>query len=135
MVTVPAIDAHVSAIIARLESVGLYVGDHIAPEPLRYPYVVVYMIAGGQADGPVVDVNADAELIWQTMSVGQGPVETRQTGDLVRSTLVGHALTVTGRSVEPCQLLAGSPVVQRDPRFSPVLFDMSDRYRAWSYPA
>jgi len=99
------------------------------------PYIVVYPLAGGTFDGPLGCPDDDASLIWQATCVGATRAQCQLVADQALSALIGHRLSVPGRSVT--RLWADFPDggVIRDDTVQPPLFISVPRFRGESRPA
>jgi hypothetical protein len=100
------------------------VGDHNAPDPLEYPYRVVWSVPGGSVSGPPLGESAaDADLVYQVDSVGLTREQAERLAARTRRTVAGrlpdgsfHAaaeppsgLSVSDRILDGS---AGSPIVE-----------------------
>src|SRR3712207_5058636 len=90
---------HAEAILAALEAAGLTVDDAWAPETSP-PYVVLYMLPGGEVDGTAASPDSDADLRFQLTTVASHPSQARDIADEAAAALDGLTLTVPGRSVD-----------------------------------
>lgn len=132
-------DPHALAIIARLEGVGLTVGDGEAPfdddgERLPPPYVVLYMLPGGEVDGTAATPDSDGDLRFQLTSVGRLAAEARFIADRASAAVQGGPLTVAGRAVQRARPIEASNGVARDDDIQPPLFYVTARFGAWTFP-
>lgn len=92
---------------------GVDAGDHRAPEPIAYPYVILYAVPGGRYTGPpLVAPYSDAWFVYQISSVGERRDQAQRTADTVRNLMVGHDLT-TGALATALNLPAGWRVCAR----------------------
>lgn len=131
----PALRPHTAAVVARLQSAGLTVGNHQRPVGAAYPYVVLYLIGGGVTDGPIAAGDDHGNLLWQVSCFSDGPEGAQWAADVARTALSGHRLTVTGRSLSPLRLSMASGGVTRDDDVAPPVFMAIERYDCRSYPA
>lgn len=127
----PVVRTHTDGVIARLEALGLTVGDAVAPDASP-PYVVVYPIAGGGTSGTLAAPDDDAELIFQVTCVGVSREQAEWLADKALSLLT--SVTVTGRSVPRVSLDSFGGVV-RDDTATPTLWTAFPRFRLYSTPA
>ncbi len=123
---------HTDAVIARLQALGLTVGDAEAPVGAAPPYAVVYPIAGGQTGGVLAAPDDDAELVVQVTCVGTSRKQAEWLEDKAMGLLT--SLSVTGRSV-PRVALDSFGGVFRDDAKSPPLYVAVPRFRIYSTPA
>lgn len=126
---------HALAVIAALEADGLTVGDHIAPGDSDPPYHVLYMLPGGELDGPMTAPEADADFRFQITTVGRLPDEARWHADRAAAALESEPVTVAGRFVCRIRPIEASNGVRRDDDVTPPLFYVVARYGARSFPA
>lgn len=128
---VPSLLHHTNAVIARLETRDLVVGDAKAPD-VDPPYVVVYPLAGGVATGTLGEIHADAELPYQVTCVGLSRKQVEWLVDETRVLLDG--LQVAGRHIPLVRLEDGNPGVQRDDDATPPVFWSAVHYRVFTTP-
>ena len=133
-----------AAIIYRLTSAGLVVGDNEAPDNGGWqgdpgistfvPYVDVHPSPGGPIDGTMAAPSADAFPDYQITSVGVSRAQAELVGDEVREAMFQGPLNVPGRAVIQLRLdMLGGAV--RDDTVQPAVFFVSDRYRLTTVPA
>jgi hypothetical protein len=130
-VPLPVLRTHTSAVITRLQALGVAVGDAQAPTG-NPPYCVVYQVAGGDTYGPLAAQNDDAELIYQVTCVGTSREQAQWLADKTMGLLSG--ITVTGRSL-PLVTVEMVPGIQRDDKVSPPVFWAAPRFRLFSTPS
>lgn len=123
---------HTNAVITKLESLALVVGDAKEPDPLPNKYCVVYPIPGGSVSGSLEDPNADGELVVQVTCVGT----TREQAEWVVDKAMGllGGITVSGRHIARV-FLDSMPGIRRDDDISPPLFVATPRFRIMTTPA
>lgn len=135
---------HTAAVIARLESQGLVVGDAGDPED-EYgwpdipgqsqfvPYVIVYP-AERQNDGSLGCPDEDSEIEWTVTCVGSTREQCEWLHDKVDATLIGHVLTVADRSLPRLWSPFGS-FTRRDDTVQPPTYIATPRYRLVTTPS
>jgi hypothetical protein len=123
---------HTDAVVAKLETLDLPVGDGKRPEGDDARYCVVYPIPGGSLDGTLEDPNEDAELVFQVTCVGTTREQAEWVSDKVLGLLTG--MTVAGRHIARIYLDSFSGV-RRDDTLSPPMFIGTPRFRVMSTPA
>mgnify|MGYP000312407618 CR=1 FL=1 len=133
---------HALGIIAALEAEGLDVGDGIAPHDVTStddeawtPYVVLYMLPGGDVDGTAGSPDSDGDLRFQLTSVGRTAAEARHVNDRAAQAFRDNPVEVPGRSVQRVRPLEATNAVRRDDDVQPPLFFVVARYGAWTFPA
>lgn len=95
--TTPDIRLPFAGILGMLQAaVAFPIGDHEVPKPEdrlpRKPWGVVYLIDGGEFDGPPLTApNADASFIVQIDVVGARPDHALWGGDMVRRTMISRS--------------------------------------------
>lgn len=128
----PLVREHTDGVIAALESVGLVVGDAVAPsgDP---PYVVVYSISAAGWTGTLGALHDDGSLVFQVTCVGRSRDQAEWLADKVILTVLG-GITVTSRSIPNIALdLSGG--VARDDGQTPPLWTAAPRFRIATTPA
>lgn len=116
------------AVIAAVETLGFPVGNGQDPEPLRYPYVVIYPFDTPDfaMSGPVSDRFADRKLRFSVVSVGKHPDQTSLLAERVRD-LLSDRQNITpqiGVVMGTSPFLLGRMV--RDDEVRPSTFTISD---------
>jgi hypothetical protein len=130
--SLPVLREHTDGVIARLQALGLAVGDGEAPSATVPPYVVVYPIAGGRSTGTLGAPDDDAELVYQVTCIGTSRKQAQWLEDKVSGLLAGFA--VTGRSVARVEVESYGGMVREDQK-SPPLYLATPRFRLYSTPA
>lgn len=138
--TIPTVAPHTTAIVTRLETTGLLVGDGRKPEGGGWQgaagnsqfvtYGVLYTI-GVLRDGPdasLSDRHTDPQLRYQVTSVGVDRLATETASDLFAQALLGSALVVPGRSTV-LLIHETSVPAERDESVNPPVFSAVDRFR------
>lgn len=122
---------HTGAVIAKLESLGLTVGDGEKPEGATVPYCVVYPIPGGGLSGTIDDPNEDGELVYQVTCVG----ETREQAEWAVDKTLGllEGISVAGRYIARV-LVDSMPGIRREDEPSTTLFIATPRFRVMTTP-
>ena len=92
------------ALLALLQSnsVGLFVGDGEGPDPLAYPYGVLYPDPSPELTeegGTLSDPDAHRIMVWTLTSVGLSRMQAQGADDHLRATLLAGSLSVAGRSL------------------------------------
>lgn len=139
------------AIVAALEAEGLLVGDAIRPDGGGWwdttndvpgtpdvhpfvPYVDVWPVSGGVADGTLAKPYADAhpDYILRVFAANRAQCEFIQ--DVVWEAMLSLSVVLTGRQV---QLVRPDvmPGVFRDDDVQPPVFFAPSRWRVWTTPA
>lgn len=132
---------HALAIIAALELEGLDVGDGHAPhdvapdDPAWTPYVVLYMLSGGEVDGTAANPDSYGDLRFQLTSVGRLAAEARYIADRAAQAFLVYPVTVPGRSVQRVRPIEASNGVRRDDDVQPPLYTVVARFGAFTFPA
>lgn len=133
---------HGDAVVAKLASAGLVVGDGTAPSAaygLRdddsfIPWVVVYPVPG-VFDGTLEASWDDADLVYQVTCVGDTRASCVGVEDLVNAALLpAGSLTVSARVIQQVRLDLGGGV-RRDDTAKPPVFISTPRFRISSTPA
>ena len=114
--------------VAKLQSLGLTVGDAAAPASPP-PYVVVYQIPGGGFSGQLGRINDDAEIVYQVTCVGVSRQQAEWLEDKANGLLTG--ITVSGRSI-PLIRTDGLGGIRRDDSIQPPVFVATPRFRFYS---
>lgn len=126
-----------AAILARLETLQLPVGDARAPEgastsndPAFRTYVILYprTVSHIGETSTVTNRYSDPILRYQVTSVGVDRLAAKTASDLVCAALLGAPLVVAGRTVVAF-MHDGSVPVQRDEAVTPPLFYVVDYFR------
>lgn len=131
---------HALAILAALTTAGVAAGDGHAPHSIDpgsdawTPYSVLYMLNGGELDGPLNAPEADGELPFQLTSVGRLAAEARYQADEATAAITTTAITVTGRTIQRARLSEAGSGVQRDDDVQPPLFYVVQRFVLTSRP-
>lgn len=125
--TVAPARIHTTAFVEALQGAGLVVGRGEKPggsgwqgEPgdtVFVPYVVLYP-SPGTTDGDLCDPHEYLDYQVQATCVAATQEGVEAVADIVKAALVGVRLTVTGRSLYPCQIVADRPA-SRDDQVSP----------------
>lgn len=122
---------HTDAVIAKLQSFDLPVGDAKKPEGEHNRYCVVYPIPGGSVSGTLENPNEDGELVVQVTCVAKFRDQAEWVVDKVMGLLDG--ITVNGRFIARVYVdtLSG---VRRDDSVSPPLYSAFPRFRIMTTP-
>ncbi len=138
--TVPAVAPHTTAMLTRLETTELPVGDSRAPDGAGWQgepgnsvfvaYLVLYQI-GVLRDGPDSSLSnrySDPQLRYQVTAVGITRLAAETAADLAVTALTGTPLVVPGRST--VLLIPESSVgPTRDESVNPPVFTAFERLR------
>lgn len=133
--TTVSLEDHKDGILNALNAGGLGfpIGDHT--DPLRGglevnpPYAILFLITGGEQDGPLSDTAADVALRFQITGVGKTAVEALRVIDQTRAVMKAENITVSGRRVRRLVTVTASSGVQRDDAVpTPVFYG----YDVWS---
>jgi hypothetical protein len=127
----PASRPHTAGVISTLRTVGLTVGDAIAPDTTAtQKWAVVYGGGVGLLDGTMRDERTDASPVVQVTSVGTTAEQSEWVADTVRRTLLARPVTlaVSHRRVLSVSVEASQPT-RRDDDVHPPLFYGVDQYR------
>lgn len=130
--SLPVLRVHTDAVIARLQALGLMVGDAEAPAGSPQKYAVVYPIAGGSSSGVLGAPDDNAELVVQVTCVGVSREQAEWVQDKAMGLLTGFS--VTGRKIARVDVENYGGVVRDDDK-SPPLFYSFPRFRLYSTPA
>lgn len=130
--SLPAQREHTTAVITRLQALGLAVGDAQAPSATAPPYVVVYPITGGRSSGVLGAPDDIAELVYQVTCVGTTRLQAQWLEDKAMGLLAGF--TVTGRKVARVDVENYGGVFRDDTK-APPLYSTTPRFRLYSTPA
>lgn len=130
--SLPALREHTAAVIARLQGLGLAVGDGEAPAGNPEKYAVVYPIVGGSSSGVLAALHDDAVLIYQVTCVGTTRLQAQWVEDKAMGLLAGF--TVSGRSI-PYVDVENYGGLFRDDTTSPPRYYTTPRFRFTSTPA
>lgn len=132
----PALLPHAKAILERLNTTDLVVGDHKAPKSpdgaVVAPCVVLYLRPGGQQSGALDQPEQDAWLPFQLTCVGKMAAQAMWVADVAHTALTSSPLAVTGRSVARLRRTVFGSSAQRDDDTSPPLFYVPVEYRLWT---
>ena len=88
--------------LLQSNSLGLFVGDGEGPDPLAFPYAVLYPDPSpelSEEGGTLSDPDAHRIIVWTLTSVGRSREQAQGADDLLRATLLAGALTVAGRNL------------------------------------
>lgn len=131
---------HTTAIVTRLETTDLPVGDGRAPadggwqgtpgDSVFLAYLVLYQIGVLRAgpDAALSNRYTDPQLRYQVTAVGIDRLSAETAADLATAALVGSPLVVPGRST--VLLIPESSVgATRDESVNPPVFTAFDRFR------
>lgn len=129
--SLPVVREHTDAVIARLQALGLSVGDAQAPVGVP-PYVVVYPITGGSSSGVLGAPDDDAELVVQVTCVGVSRKQAQWLEDKAMGLLTGFS--VAGRSIARVDVENYGGTFRDDTK-SPPLYSAVPRFRLYSTPA
>lgn len=127
--TVPTLRVHTDSVIAKLESVGLSVGDGESPAP---PSCAVYTIPGGRSYGSLQEPNEDADFVYQVTCVGITREQAEWVADKAIAALLG-GVTVADRHIARVMVDA-FPGVFRDDDATPPVFVSTPRFRLITTP-
>lgn len=137
--TQPDLLPHAEAIIDRLESADLVVGDHVAPKSpngqIVAPCVVLYLLPGGQQSGNLGQVDVDAWLPFQLTCVGRMAAQAMNTADIAHQALTGTPLEITDRHIASIRRNGFGARAERDDDVTPPLFYVPVQYRLWTLNA
>jgi hypothetical protein len=128
-VSVAAAGPHTAAVAEKLTIAGLLVGRGTKPvgagwqgEPdasTHKAYVILYP-SPGRTDGDLGDPHEYLDYQVQATIVAATQEGVEIVADIVKATLVGQRITVTGRSVYPFQIVDSGPVTRDDQVAPPV---------------
>lgn len=120
---------HTDAVEAALTTAGLLVGRGMKPagagwqgEPsdaIHIPYAVLFP-SPGMTDGDLCDVNEYLDYRVQVSCVAATQEGAEAVADIVKTTLAGQRLSVTGRALYPMQILSDQPATRDDQVAPPV---------------
>lgn len=113
--TIAPSDPVTTAVLAALDAASLIVGDAEVPDPIVYPYSVVY--GGGEAglDGPLGDPKADGKAVVQVTSVGRSREGAGAQREAVKAVVLDrHQLDVAERRVVQVELVTSRPITRDD---------------------
>jgi hypothetical protein len=130
--SLPALRDHTAGVIARLQALGLTVGDGEAPAGVDPPYVVAYPITGGASYGVLGAPDDDAELVYQVTCVGTTRLQAQWLEDKAMGLLAGF--TVTGRSIARVDVENYGGLFRDDSK-SPPVYSSVPRFRLYTTPA
>lgn len=138
-------EPHALALLARLGTVTmagqpLKVGDAIAPRSATTgkvvaPCTVLYGRDGGQLMGSLGCIDTDAEISFQTTSIGTSASEARTVDDKCHAALTGSELVVAGRWIAWIRPRFGLARIEHDTTVTPNLFYVPRQYRLLSLQA
>lgn len=132
--TIPIISDHTDAVIAKLQSLGLIVGDAEAPEGAEEKYAVVYQILpSGSFSGTLENPNEDAHLVYQVTCVGRIRAQAEWVLDKALGILDGFD-GIPERVVSRV-IFQGGAGVERDDDQDPPLFYATPRFEIITTPA
>lgn len=134
---------HTDAILAKLVSTTILVGDGIKPanagwlgkpgEQLFTPYMILYP-AFGTFDGTIGAPSDDADLEYQITCVGETRVQAEWVADAAIAALVEQTVTVTGRSSNQRITLVDAGAARRDDAVLPSVFFATPRIAIYTTP-
>jgi len=132
----PAGRPHTAGVISALRTVGLTVGDAIAPDTTAtQKWAVVYGGGVGLLDGTMRDERSNASPVIQVTSVGTTAEQSEWVADTVRRTLLARPITlaVANHRVLFVSVEASQPT-RRDDDIHPSLYYGVDLYRIATTP-
>lgn len=108
MTTAPALRLVTDQLLSDLEDTGVATGDGEAPSGGGWagapggsqftPYLVLHVLTG-DADGPMNDPNADAEVAYQVTAVGSTREQAEWAADKARTAMCAAHDDVDGRAI------------------------------------
>jgi len=111
---------HYLAVLNNLQTITNFeVGDGERPKDvtgafLDPPYAVLFLISGGDMEGPISDSQADITLRFQITAVGQSPKEAIVVQDYCAAKMHKSNLSISGRKVRNLTKVLASNGVRRD---------------------
>lgn len=139
--SIPSLRLHIDAVLALLESSGVYVGDAQAPDGYGWagtpgqstftPHMIAYPLSGS-LDGTLGAPNEDGSIVVQVTCVGETREQCTWVVDQAVAALVGADLG--HRSTQLITLEDFSGVV-RDDTVQPPVFMAAPRFRVWTTPS
>jgi hypothetical protein len=118
--TTVSIEDHKDGILNALYAAGLAfpIGDHEVRLrgglEVNPPYAILFLLTGGEQDGPINDSVADVGIRFQITGVGKTVVEAMRVIDQTRSVIKEENITITGRRVRRVIPISASSGAQRD---------------------
>lgn len=136
--TVTSLEAHAQGILSALSALNFPIGDGVDPErdgqKHNPPYAVLYLVGGGNLEGPISDSQADITLRFQITAVGKTQSEALRIIDLTRTKLTKSLITVTNRRVRNIIHVASSGGTRRDDDIPTPLFYAYDLWEIDTTP-
>jgi hypothetical protein len=120
---------HFVGVLTALSSITQFdIGEGEAPKNtdgtiVDPPYAVLYLLAGGDMDGPISDSQADVVMRFQITAVGKSEKEALAVQDYCTKRMQKAYVTVSGRKVRNLtKVLASNGVIRDDDVATPVFY-------------
>lgn len=140
MTTDILVHPHYTGVLENLQKITQFrIGEGERPRAgnvfLDPPYAVLYVLTGGDLDGPLSDTQADATIRFQITAVGRSEPEALAVQDICTARMKKANVTVTDRRVRRLWRSAGSNGVRRDDDLPTPLFYCYQQWDLETTPA
>ena len=140
MRTTVSLEDHTDGVLTMLNTTTIPIGDGVAPRDVDKteqdpPYAVLYLLPGGDFDGPLSDSQGDMTFMYQVTSVGETRQQAQVVADIIRTVFKRENLTILNRTVRDVRLETPNSGTVRDDDLPNPLFYGYDRYEVDTTPS